>query len=146
MARDASLLVTDRGYVRLQRRWREHVALHALCPVVQVETDVVVPVDVVSRKEEYAAATIRPKLHRHLARFLVPLAERPLRKDSLGLRLGGLGVTNLLIAFAPLHVFALWDMVARPSMLVGVDVMRQFEDIVLDFGRREVLFWPPRYA
>lgn len=62
------------------------------------------------------------------------------------LRLGGLGVTNLLIAFAPLHVFALWDMVARPSMLVGVDVMRQFEDIVLDFGRREVLFWPPRYA
>lgn len=59
------------------------------------------------------------------------------------LRMGGLGVTNILVAFAPLHVFAIWDMVKRPSILVGVDVMREFDDIVLDFGRREVLFWPP---
>jgi deoxyribodipyrimidine photo-lyase len=104
MAQDASLLVTDRGYVRIQRQWREHVALHAPCPVVQVETDVVVPIDVVSRKEEYAAATIRPKLHRHLARFLVPLAERRLRKDSLGLRLDSIRLADVDAVLASLDV------------------------------------------
>ena len=61
------------------------------------------------------------------------------------LRMGGLGVTNLLIAFAPLHVFQIWDMVRRPSLLVGVDVLREFDDIVMDFARREVLFWPPSH-
>jgi deoxyribodipyrimidine photo-lyase len=90
LARDASLLVTDCGYTRVQRAWRDHTARHATCSVVQVETDVVVPIGVVSPKEEYAAATIRPKIHRHLDRFLVPLRERRLKKDPLGLRLGGL--------------------------------------------------------
>ena len=66
MAEDAALVVTDRGYVRVQRRWRQHVAESVACPLVQVESDVVVPIKAVSRKEEYAAATLRPKLHKHL--------------------------------------------------------------------------------
>ncbi len=44
----------------------------APCRVVAVEGDVVVPVGSVSQKTEYAARTIRPKIHRHLERFLVP--------------------------------------------------------------------------
>jgi deoxyribodipyrimidine photo-lyase len=43
------------------------------CPLIEVETDVIVPVDETSSKEEYAAATIRPQIHRKLKRFLVPL-------------------------------------------------------------------------
>ena len=94
MATDAALVVTDRGYVRIQRRWRQHVARSVACPVVQVETDVVVPIKVVSRKEEYAAATLRPKLHRHLGRFMAPLKERKLRRDSLGLRIDSLDCSD----------------------------------------------------
>lgn len=30
------LLVTDRGYTRTDRGWKDHVASHAACPVVQV--------------------------------------------------------------------------------------------------------------
>jgi deoxyribodipyrimidine photo-lyase len=104
MARSASLVVTDRGYVRLQRKWREHVARLAPCSVVQVETDVVVPIKVVSKKEEYAAATIRAKIHRHLDDYLVPLAERKLRRDSLGLRLGGLDLSDVDAVLAGLDV------------------------------------------
>jgi deoxyribodipyrimidine photo-lyase len=74
LAADAATLVADRGYTRVQKQWRQHVARHAACPVVQVESDAVVPVETASEKEEYAAATIRPRLHRQLKAFLVPLA------------------------------------------------------------------------
>src|SRR5215210_2588978 len=40
--KDASLVVTDRGYMRPQKRWREKVAKESDCLVVQVESDVVV--------------------------------------------------------------------------------------------------------
>ena len=104
MAKGASLVVTDRGYLRVQRQWREHVAKQAPCLVVQVEGDVVVPIKAVSRKEEYAAATIRPKLHKQLARFMVPLKQRQLRKDSLGLKLGGLDLADVDAVLAQLDV------------------------------------------
>ena len=91
----ASLVVADRGYLRVQRQWRQHVARHAKCRVVQVESDVVVPVDVVSGKEEYAARTIRPKIRRHLAEYLAPLRETPVRRDSLGLDLGGIDLGDV---------------------------------------------------
>jgi deoxyribodipyrimidine photo-lyase len=87
MAREAALVVADRGYLRIQRRWRNHVARNAPCAVIQVESDAVVPVETASPKEEYTAGTLRPKLLRILRDYLVPLAERALRKDSLSLSL-----------------------------------------------------------
>lgn len=67
----ASTLVVDRGYLRHHRRWRSLLAEHADCPIVQVESNVIVPVETASPKEEYSAATIRKKIHGHLDRFLV---------------------------------------------------------------------------
>jgi len=87
LAAEAALVVTDRGYLRIQRQWRSHVAANAPCAVVQVESDVVVPAETASPKEEYTAGTLRPKLHRVLKGYLAPLGERPARKDSLSLRL-----------------------------------------------------------
>lgn len=89
LCRDAALLAVDRGYLRTQRKWRAHVARHAPCPVIQVESDVVVPVETASQKEEYAAATLRPKLSRALGAFLVPLAPRELQHRGLDLELEG---------------------------------------------------------
>ena len=73
LAADAALVVCDRGYLRPQRAWRERVAAGAGCSVVQVESDVVVPVELASDKKESAARTLRPKITRHLERFLVDL-------------------------------------------------------------------------
>ena len=87
LAGEAALVVADRGYLRIQRQWRSHVAANAPCAVVQVESDVVVPAETASPKEEYTAGTFRPKLHRVLKGYLAPLEERPVRKDSLSLRL-----------------------------------------------------------
>jgi len=90
----ASLIVTDRGYLRHQRKWRQEVALRARSRTFQVESDVVVPVEIPSDKDEYAARTIRAKLHRRWAEYLVPLKTVHVRKDSLGLRFASLDVTR----------------------------------------------------
>lgn len=89
LADSATLVVADRGYTRHQKAWRHKVAHCAPCPVVQIETDVVVPVETASDKQEYAAATLRPKLHRQWNRFLVPLEPTALSRDSLGIKLTG---------------------------------------------------------
>ena len=87
LAEEAALVVADRGYLRVQRQWRNHVAKNAPCAVIQVETDAVVPVETASPKEEYTAGTLRPKLERVLGGYLTPLKERTVKKDSLALRL-----------------------------------------------------------
>lgn len=79
LGRDAAAIVCDRGYLAHLREWRYHVARTASCRVVEVESDLVVPVEEASGKQEYAARTIRPKIHRRLGEFLVPLAEEELR-------------------------------------------------------------------
>jgi deoxyribodipyrimidine photo-lyase len=81
--RAASLVVTDRGYLRVQKKWRAKAAAELTCPLIQVETEAVVPIETASPKEEYAAATIRPKIRKILPSYLVPLRERKPLRDSL---------------------------------------------------------------
>lgn len=63
------LLVTDRGYTRTERLWRKQVTAFSLCPVYEVETNVIVPVEAVSDKQEYSAATLRRKIEGMTAYF-----------------------------------------------------------------------------
>jgi hypothetical protein len=60
-----------------------------------------------------------------------------------GLRLGGLRIGNLSCVFADLHTFAIWDLIDTPAILIGMDVMRHFRAIELDYARREVVFRTP---
>ena len=104
VANDASVLVTDCGYTRIQKHWREIVAAQVRCQVIQVESDVVVPVEAASGKEEYAARTIRPKIAKLLPRYMVPLEEgRPIR-DSLGLLQGAPDLQDVHGILAGLHL------------------------------------------
>ena len=92
---EASLIVTDRGYMRPQRRWRERVAKEAGCPLTQVETDVVVPVELASGKQEHAARTLRPKIGEYLEDFLVALRPTKLEKQSLDMRADGIDLSDI---------------------------------------------------
>jgi hypothetical protein len=40
-------------------------------------------------------------------------------------------------------VFDIWDLKAQPAILIGIDVMRHFQSIELDFGRKLVTFRTP---
>jgi deoxyribodipyrimidine photo-lyase len=95
IGRRASLIVCDRGYLRHQRQWRKAVARKANCRVVQVESDVVVPVEVVSGKAEYAARTIRPKIHKHLNHYLSEFKPTKTRKSSLNNPISGLDLSDI---------------------------------------------------
>ncbi len=103
LGRPAALVVVDGGYLRVERRWRAEAARAVGSALLEVETNAVVPVRAVSGKEEYAAATIRPKIHRLLRSYLVPLRRTALRKDGLGLRLESLrpGDPEALLAALP---------------------------------------------
>lgn len=95
LAGEAALVVCDRGYLRHQKKWREALSEAAPCEVVQVEADVVVPVEVASNKAEFAARTLRPKIHKQWEPYLRELAPTPLERDSLGLGLEGLALEDV---------------------------------------------------
>jgi len=80
LGRRAEVLVTDRAYTRTERAWRVEVAKRTACHFFQVETNVVVPVEAASDKKEFMAATLRPKIHKLLNDFLVPLKESGVSK------------------------------------------------------------------
>ncbi len=91
---DTSLVVTDRGYLRIQGKWRSHAAERIDCPLIQVETDVIVPVEEASPKEEYSAATFRPKIKKRLEAFLTPLSQHDPKVSSLALDLDSLDLKD----------------------------------------------------
>jgi deoxyribodipyrimidine photo-lyase len=91
----ASVIVCDRGYLRHQKAWRRILADGAACRVVQVEGDVVIPAEVVSNKAEYAARTIRPKIHKQLNTYLKSFREVPLAKPSTDIVIQSLDLENI---------------------------------------------------
>ncbi len=95
LARDACLVVTDRGYLRVQREWRERAAVAVPSALVEVEADVVVPVEAAAARAQYAAATLRPRIARQLDRFLVPLRQTRLRARPLGRPPAGLALDDV---------------------------------------------------
>ncbi|MCS6624577.1 retroviral-like aspartic protease family protein [Roseibacterium beibuensis] len=56
------------------------------------------------------------------------------------LRLGTqrLGPTPLL--FADLHAFGVLDLIERPALLIGADLLYRFREVTLDFGRSRMAF------
>lgn len=71
LSKDAKSLVLDRGYLAHQREWYERLYLESYCPIVQVEDNVLIPVETVSQKEEYTAATLRGKYLRNISDFII---------------------------------------------------------------------------
>lgn len=65
-----SLIVTDFEPLRIKEQWLNDVGEHLRVPFHQVDAHNVIPCWHVSQKREYAAATLRPKIHRLLPEFL----------------------------------------------------------------------------
>ena len=56
------------------------------------------------------------------------------------LRLGRLIVQTTRGAFADLHAFEIWDLIKRPAILLGMDVLRHFDWVEMDYARSIVGF------
>lgn len=74
-AMDAVLLVMDKGYLNIQKRWRSDIAKKVTCPCVEVESDTLFPVEALMNKEAYNAQVLRSKIYKALPDcILTPLA------------------------------------------------------------------------
>ncbi len=85
LSKNASFMTVDRGYLKIERTWRKNVAKKIKIPLIQIESDVVLPIEVTSEKEEYSAATIRPKIEKKIKSYMVRLKSHNPKKDSLGI-------------------------------------------------------------
>ncbi len=83
LSEKACLLVTERSYLRHEKAWKKEVSENISCMMVEVETNVVVPIDEVSLKEEYSAATIRKKIEREIPNYAFTLENRKVHIPSL---------------------------------------------------------------
>jgi len=95
VAEEAALLVVDAGQLRIQRRWRENAARRVKCPLHEVETNLIVPVEQASDKENFSAGTFRPRITKQLDYYLAPLKHTKPKRDSIGLKLKSLNIDNI---------------------------------------------------
>ncbi|MDB5475607.1 MAG: hypothetical protein JWP49_1118 [Phenylobacterium sp.] len=56
------------------------------------------------------------------------------------LRLGGLTLGNVPTVYAETHIFELWNLKSEPAIVLGMDLLTQFNSVSLDYGRSEVRF------
>jgi predicted aspartyl protease len=58
------------------------------------------------------------------------------------IRLGGVDINNLPVAFADVHPFRKLGLTKRPALLLGMDALRLFERVSVDFPNRRVRLLP----
>ncbi|MDA0208247.1 MAG: deoxyribodipyrimidine photo-lyase [bacterium] len=73
----AGMVVTDFSPLRIQRTWKRAVKKELKIPFFEVDAHNIVPVWEVSEKKEFAAYTIRKKIHTQLPEFLVDYPRMP---------------------------------------------------------------------
>jgi deoxyribodipyrimidine photo-lyase len=96
----AGALITDFDPLKIKRQWKAQVLERLQIPVLEVDAHNIIPCWLASPKQEFAAYTLRPKIHRLLPDFLTdlpalsphphPWNEPPPVIDS-GQVLGGIG-------------------------------------------------------
>jgi deoxyribodipyrimidine photo-lyase len=94
--REVSILVTDFDPMRIKREWKEAVGQSLAIPFIEVDAHNIIPCWLASPKQEWAAYTFRPKVHRALPDFLTAfpaLIKHPFPAGETG---AGVDVTKLL--------------------------------------------------
>ncbi|MCX8151329.1 MAG: deoxyribodipyrimidine photo-lyase [Candidatus Bathyarchaeota archaeon] len=95
LADQASLVVVDRGYLKTLKGWYEFASKSLKCPLVQVEDNVIVPVEVASEKEEYSAATLRPKIIAKQNQFIVKMDKIKPHRSSTYMKLDSVNLDDI---------------------------------------------------
>ncbi len=76
----AGALVTDFSPLHLPRKWVDYVRKNVVIPMYGVDAHNIVPCWIASKKQEFGAYTLRPKLHRLLPEYLTAIPK--LKKHS----------------------------------------------------------------
>ena len=60
-----------------------------------------------------------------------------------GIRIGGFTINTVAVAFTDAHPFKRFDLLGKPAMLLGMDTLRAFRRVSVDFAQRKVKFLLP---
>jgi deoxyribodipyrimidine photo-lyase len=136
ISQKAALVVTDCGYLQFQRQWRQEYASKISCLMVQVESDVVVPVTTASSKEEYSAATIRRKITSKFNDYLVPLNSSTPNRSSLDFRFSSFPLRDIPRTLSMLKI----DGSVKPSSFYqgGTEAAKMY---LLDFLKHKINYF-----
>jgi deoxyribodipyrimidine photo-lyase len=88
ISRDAFALITDKAYLKFYRRLNRYVADKLDILVYEVESDVCVPVEIVSDRLEPYAFGFRKKIYSIMDAFIVELKPREVKIKSVSLDVG----------------------------------------------------------
>ncbi len=80
---DAHVLVSDFDPLRIKQHWKNQLIDNLSVPFYEVDAHNIIPVWIVSKKKEYAAYTIRPKIKRLLAEYLTDIPELQVHPHNL---------------------------------------------------------------
>ncbi len=95
LANEAALVVVDKGYLKTENKWYRYLSGKIDCSLIQIESNIIVPVEEVSDKEEFAAYTIRPKITKKLQKYLVPIRNRKIKLSSLDYDFSSLNLQDI---------------------------------------------------
>jgi len=91
---NAAAVVTDFGYLKLSRDRLFRAAGRIKTKFEAVESNVIVPVETASIKEEYAAATFRPKIIKLINLYLGKVRDVKVDRSSLDLKLKSIDLSS----------------------------------------------------
>jgi deoxyribodipyrimidine photo-lyase len=104
LSKKASLVVVDKGYLKTNKSWYKLAAETVPVSLIQVEDNLIVPVEEASDKEEYSAATLRPKLLAKLNDFLdLPGTLSP-NRSSMRLKLESVDISDTHEALSAMSI------------------------------------------
>jgi hypothetical protein len=58
------------------------------------------------------------------------------------LRMGGVSIGKFEVVYGDFEVFKIWDVVDRPAIVLGIDVLGQMDAMMIDYTRSEILILP----
>ncbi len=93
---DTALLICDFDPLKIKRKWKAELLERVNFPVEEVDAHNIIPVWIASPKEEYAARTIRPKIHRLLGDYLEEFPKVESVNDKVATTTNWENIYNLL--------------------------------------------------
>ncbi|MFC1781225.1 deoxyribodipyrimidine photo-lyase [Planctomycetota bacterium] len=104
LADKAAMVIVDAGQLRIQRQWRQNTAINVKCPLYEVETNLIVPIEEASDKENFSAGTLRPRINRQLGKYILPLKHTKPEQDSMGIKFKSFRLENIDKAVSKLDI------------------------------------------
>lgn len=82
LSRYAEVCILDRGYLNIHRDWYSQIRNRISVPVIQIESNTILPVHTAYPKEAYSAGIIRPKIHALWNDYLQPVKQHELKNAN----------------------------------------------------------------